>query len=210
MPRLKWGADNMFWGDQALYWGAVGDEVPVGSQAFHEPWVHWLVRVDLSSTEIVRAWTGLGDVEITEEDGTTATWTGGGQAIAVGNLTSHTTPSSSRMEIQLNAIPDEYRGRWVAPVGNVFAEARTIVSENYGIAWRLLPQVKRGLFSNPRMRGGLYRFEIVHPFEVRQRIRPLTWSHEDQIARYPGDTGLAFMRQVASGVDATWPHVESS
>lgn len=207
MPRLKWGADDMFWGDQALYWGATGDTVPVADQAFHDPWVHWLIKITLSPTETVRAWTGRGMLEITEEDGSVNEWAGGGQAISVGNISSHTTPSSSRLEIQLNVIPDEYRGKFVTPVGPAAAEARTIVSTNYGIAWRVLPQVKRGLMNNPRMRGGTYRFEIVHPFEVRQRVRPLTWSHEDQIARYPGDTGMAFMRQLAGGVEATWPHI---
>lgn len=205
MARLEWGADDKLWGANGLYWGEItADTEEAESEAL---WFHALIRVDMSETEILRLWTGLEDLEF-DEAGSTNTWLGAGQAIEIGNMSSHTIASDDKLILTFNALTEEYRNRWLVPVGPKPIEVRTIASDDYGISWTILPQVKKGLLSNPVYEDGVYRIQVVHPFEIRQSLKPLNWSHEDQQARHPGDRGLEYMRRIANGVEAKWPNLD--
>ena len=82
---------------------------------------------------------------------------------------------------------------------------RSVYSSDGGLTWSIVPTKFVGRLSKPVIKGGLYTIEIETYGGDVDRGRPLKWSDEDQRARYPGDKGLEYMRQLASGIDTRWP-----
>lgn len=205
MALLKWGDDGKLWGaDPDFLWGAAGDMDAADVPAI---WFHALVKVDLAAPAgTQRMWTGHETLSF-EENGVVNDWAGGGRTLEVTGVASSTGPGADRVRLTLNALSDTYRDQWLEPVGARPVEIRLIASEDYGLSWTILPKAKRGVLSGPVYSDGVYQVDVVHPYEVREGHPPLVWSNENQQARHPGDTGLSFMRLMASGIEAKWPHL---
>lgn len=205
MARLNWGDDGKLWGAEGLYWG----EITADQDVTDVPpvWFHALVRIDHVTGPPSRFWTGYGDL-VFEEAGVTNTWTGGAGVLNVSAIKMSSVSSSDiGVSVSFSGLQEQFRSDWLIAVGARPVEVRLIASEDYGISWTLLPVMKKGLMDSPVYRDGIYTFNIVHPFEVRDKSLIVNWSHEDQNDRFAGDRGLEFMRHIAGGIDLRWPNL---
>lgn len=111
----------------------------------------------------------------------------------------------TRVTLELYATTQELRQTFLIDPGPGAVTIRTIVSENDGTTWTLVPRSFSGRMAAPELVGDRYRIDLVDRAGDPLRPRPRYWSHEDQLARYPGDHGLTHMRTIANGFQIQWP-----
>ena len=158
--------------------------------------VHWLAYFVDSG---YRFWSGDGDITI------------GGVTYQGRNFISLSTAEASleaprrRMTASFTIFDSTLRRALLQDPGPLTVEIRWIYSIDNGVTWLIVPRRFVGRLSTPVIRDGTYTIEIETYGGDIDRGRPLKWSHEDQIRRFPGDRGLEYMRAISEGVEITWP-----
>ena len=110
-----------------------------------------------------------------------------------------------RLTASFPVTDPELRAALLVDPGPLEIVIRSVFSNDRGQSWSVVPNKLVGRLSRPVIKNGVYTIEIeTHAGDV-DRGRPLKWSDEDQRARYPGDRGLEYMRQLASGINTRWP-----
>ena len=144
-------------------------------------------------------------------------WSGEGQLVFDGNTYtgSHFVTLSpaeatvgaprKRMTASFRVFSADLRAAVLQDPGPLPVEINWIYSTDQGQSWTRLPRKFVGRLSSPTIQNGIYTIEIETYGGDVDRGRPLKWSDEDQQDRAPGDKGLEYMRQLASGIDTRWP-----
>ena len=158
--------------------------------------VHWLANFVDSG---YRFWSGDGNLTI------------GGVTYQGRNFISLSTAEASldaprrRMTASFTIFDSTLRRALLQDPGPLTVEIRWIYSIDNGVNWLMVPRRFVGRLSTPVIRDGRYTIEIETYGGDVDRGRPLKWSHEDQMRRFPGDRGLEYMRAISEGVEISWP-----
>ncbi len=111
-----------------------------------------------------------------------------------------------RLQVSFALTDRTTRLAFLQDPGPLTVEVTWIHSTDNGATWQLAPRKFVGRLSNPVISGGVYTIEIETYGGDVDRGVPLTWSDDDQQKRFPGDKGFEYLRQLASGIDTSWPH----
>ena len=145
-------------------------------------------------------WTG--DVELTIG---TQTWRPTNLVESVQMVGGQLADSETRISIVLFAPTETERLGFLVDPGPVSVTVRQVVSTDEGTTWTLVPRAFTGRLASAELRGARYHLELVDRRGDPLRPRPRYWSDEDQQRRHPGDTGLQYMKLIATGVEVRWP-----
>ena len=156
--------------------------------------------LDLLQTGRTRLWTGEVELELVEN-----TWKPTNLVESVSISGGQWADAETRVTIGLIAATDEIREAFMLDPGPAQVTLRQVVSTDDGVTWALVPRAFTGRVTGPELQGDRYRVDLVDRRGDPLRPRPRFWSDEDQHRRFPGDTGLQYMRQIAAGVDVKWP-----
>ena len=171
-------------------------------------WFHILLEIDKAgefSSDTLRFWSGLQDLRF---EG--VSWLGMGSIMSADGIESSIGAPNNTLTVGISSLHPTVRTHFMHPIGHKPATLRFIRSQNGGKTWTLLPVQRFGFTSSPRLQGGVYLVDIVHPFEIAFRRRAAQWSDEDQRRRYSNDNGMSQMRDVAEGVNIRFPFLRHS
>ena len=149
---------------------------------------------------VLSYWTGLKELIFNGN-----TYSGSGNAINISSIEEAVGVQSKRAQVSIS-IPDNLQlVRFAEDQGPVPVKVNWIFSNDNGATWTLLPKVFVGRISNPYIENRVYLVELetytgdVDSGDVKY------WSHESQQARFPGDRGFEYVREIAGGIDIEWP-----
>ena len=158
--------------------------------------VAWLI--DLIDTEY-HFWSGDTDLDFM---GTTYL---GRNFLTLSGAESSVDAPNRRMTISFIVADNTLRSELLQDIGPVTVQIQWLHSSDRGMTWALVPRKFVGRLSRPQIVGGVYTIEIETFGGDIDRGRPVFWSDEDQRRRFPGDKGMEYMRQLAEGVEISWP-----
>ena len=163
-------------------------------------WLQNLITIE--TDPVVRLWTGQGALTMNSQR-----YEGGGQALALGEAETRSGDPDQRMTITLSGIPADMRRKFLQDVGPAAVTIEWIYSNDSGKTWSKITDLSfRGRLSTPGLSEGAFQIEVETQRGDVDRGRPLRWSHEDQLRRFPSDKGLEHMRALArEGTETGWP-----
>ena len=144
-------------------------------------------------------WTGLGDLSFDSR-----TYLGAGHIVSIDDLEDTLGEPDKRINMSISSIPLDLRNMFIESAGRVQVTIGVITSPD-GNTWTRIPRQFVGVVSNPEMRGTVYSFDVVEEALDVDYGRAIFWTDEDQQLKYPGDLGLEHVKDIASGVDLSWP-----
>ena len=162
--------------------------------------VHWLATIP-HSRPFLRFWSG--DYDLTF-DGETYQ---GRNFVNLSPAEAGIGSPNTRLVASFSVVDPTLRAAFLQDLGPVMVTIEYIYSADGGLSYQIIPGGRKfvGRMSNPVIKDGIYRVELETYGGDVDRGRPLRWSHEDQLRRYPGDKGLEFMRELEEGVEVKWP-----
>ncbi len=176
---------------------AVGAELHIGSEGPRAIQVHWLV--EFVGTDY-RFWSGAGDLTYGDR-----TYRGRGGLIELAGAETDIESPDRRITARVAIVNDELRTALMQDPSPLTVAIEWLYSWDHGHSWQRVPRRFVGRLSRPVIKDATYTIEVETHGDDIDRGRPLRWSHEDQQTRYPGDKGLEYMRELASGLEAAWP-----
>lgn len=168
-------------------------------------WFHILLQIENAGDlgdQTLRFWSGLKNLQFEDH-----TWIGAGSVLSSEGVETSIGAAAHVLTVGLSGLHPTVRTHFRAPIGHLPATMRFIRSADGGATWVVLPMKRFGFTSSPRMQGGVYLVDIVHPFEVAFRRRAINWSDEDQRRRYDNDNGLSEMRAISEGTNIKFPYL---
>ena len=163
--------------------------------------IHWLLEFESGE----RYWSGEGDLSF---GGVTwqGTSRGKGSIISIGPAENALGPIDNRLTASMDATNPTVRAAMLTDPGPINITLQWIYAVDGGSTWTRIDRKFSGRLSRPIIKDGLYTVEIETHLGDVDRGQPVAWSHEDQMSRYAGDTGMKMMRQISeAGVDIKWP-----
>ena len=161
--------------------------------------VHYFVEMDLAVP--LRLWSGRGEQTFNGE-----TYIGGGQIFKVGAFENTLGNPVRRMEIQVSVLDEVRLASFLEFLPPFEVTVKYVGRKTLDDAWVELPQGYKGRASTPRIYKGILTLELETYFGDIDYGDQKQWSHEDQMARFPGDKGLEYMRALEDeDVSTTWP-----
>ena len=163
------------------------------------PLVRWLAEFP-TSDPVHRFWSGDDDLTL---DGKTYE---GRNFISLSGAEASVDAPRNRMTASFAVVTPALRQALMQDPGPLTVVIEWIYSNDQGQTWRKAPRKFVGRLSRPVIRDGVYTIEIETFGGDIDRSSPLKWSHEDQMARSPGDRGLEYMAEISELMgDRAWP-----
>ncbi len=167
---------------------------------------HWLLELSGAITDGPhRFWSGEGELTIGGLIYNGVERQDGGAVMSISELEQQAGEPGKRLTIQLLVVAEAFRRLLTMEIGAADVRIGWIFSEDMGQTWTELPRSFRGRLSAPTIAGGILTAEVETYAGDADRGRPLFWSHEAQQARFPGDLGFEFVREIAKGTQVRWP-----
>ena len=169
-------------------------------------WTAYFSDVNPGTPEDVRRWwSGPEDLELEGH-----VWRGtmgeGGALIELTGLTAEIGPPSRRATVRMAVTDEAIRHLFSVDLGAIGIDVGIVYSDDGGETWARSPRTGSYRLSSQSIANGVLTAELESWLGGLDRQRPRTWSDADQQARYPGDHGFAYKRQIAQGVaHIRWP-----
>lgn len=174
-------------------------------------WTAYFSDVNPGTPEDARRWwSGRGDLVFE-----TFTWRGTssdqGALIEVRGLGSELGPPARRPVVRMAVSNEAIRRLVSVDLGVIGVDVGIIYSEDNGQTWARSPLSGSYRLSRQSLDDGVLTAELESWIGDLDRQRPRTWSHDEQQARYPGDMGFVYKRQIAQGLaEIKWPPTVSA
>ena len=146
-----------------------------------------------------RFWNGEGQLTLSGKTYEGASFVGVTAAEAVAGA------PPKRLTANFFVADSELRSALSEDFGPLPVQINWIYSADGGSNWTTIGRKHFGRLSGGRMDGGVYSCEIETGSGGIDRGRPYMFSHEDQMARWPGDKGFEYLRALVQGKLTNWP-----
>ena len=160
--------------------------------------------MDIGNTlkiDIDQYWTGQGDITIGAN-----TYLSNPGVIGFSSVTLQSGQGVKKTRASIRALKVSILNKYLQDVGPVDVEIKWIYRLGIASSWQFIPYVFRGSLDGYQIENGELRFEIQTLLDDIRQNPPKYWSHEDQIAEYPLDKGMEYLRILADkGIETGWP-----